>query len=561
MIPKRKYEPLFAGFINIVENDWRIHSLKLQLTKESQMEFLDTLTLEQTYVPVTKDIWVIQNQVIYPSVKLLGIDAYGSFVNIYSNVDPAPVFGKKHFDNTILKYLDSSNRKTPAYWEEARPVRLMDEEIRDYRKKDSLERVSRNPAYLDSLDRKNNKVTLMGILLTGESFSREKRNETFYIRSLSEQVSFNIVEGLVLNVGGTYTRRPDSAVGRKIFSISPNLRYGFSNHHFNAHISSSYTFGKKYVSAVTLSLGKRVFQFNNASPISARSNTLATLIGHRNLLKLYEAYFLRAGFTKGIGEGVTWSVALEYQDRMPLENTTDYSWNRKKDREFTPNYPHELMTSNIQRHQAFNSTIAITWQPGTRYIELPDRKINIGSKWPTFTAAYIRGFHRWFSSDVDYSKWRLTITDIFSLRLAGLFNYRLGMGGFIDNKQVQIPDYQHFNGNISRIATPYLNSFQILPIYEFSNAAKFYALAHIEHHFNGFLTNKIPGLRQLNWYLVAGVNAFHYKDNNYSELMIGLENILKSFRIDYIWATKNGKQFDNNFRIGLRSRLGRGSDD
>jgi hypothetical protein len=45
VIPKRKYEPLFSGYINIVEDEWRIHSVKLLLTKESQMEYLDTLRL------------------------------------------------------------------------------------------------------------------------------------------------------------------------------------------------------------------------------------------------------------------------------------------------------------------------------------------------------------------------------------------------------------------------------------------------------------------------------------------------------------------------------------
>ena len=36
--PKRTYEPVFSGYIDIVDEDWRIHSLKLMLTKSSQME-------------------------------------------------------------------------------------------------------------------------------------------------------------------------------------------------------------------------------------------------------------------------------------------------------------------------------------------------------------------------------------------------------------------------------------------------------------------------------------------------------------------------------------------
>ncbi len=40
VIPRRKYEPLFSGIINISENDWRIHSCDLLLTKTSQLELL-----------------------------------------------------------------------------------------------------------------------------------------------------------------------------------------------------------------------------------------------------------------------------------------------------------------------------------------------------------------------------------------------------------------------------------------------------------------------------------------------------------------------------------------
>src|SRR5215204_33320 len=169
--PKRKYEPLFSGYINIVENEWRIHSLKLELRKVNKMEFLDYLILEQLYVPYSDSLWVLHNQIIYPSVKILGIDVHGSFVNVYSKFDPNPVFKKNYFDNTVLKYTDSANRKTPTYWDEARPLKLLDEETLDYRKKDSIEQLSKNPAYLDSVDRVKNKLKIMGIILTGQTIN------------------------------------------------------------------------------------------------------------------------------------------------------------------------------------------------------------------------------------------------------------------------------------------------------------------------------------------------------------------------------------------------------
>jgi hypothetical protein len=401
----------------------------------------------------------------------------------------------------------------------------------------------------------------MGLLLSGQTFSKEKKRISIYLRPLTEQVSFNIVEGLVLNASVSYFKRIDTAVGRRSLQITPTIRYGFGNNHFNAWITGNYVFGKRYVSSINVSGGKRLFQFNNASPIGPRSNTMATLLGGRNLLKLYEAWYLRSTFTKGIGDGLTWSAGFEFQDRIPLENTSNYSFKSEDKREFTPNYPTELIAQNFTRHQALSLNFGMTWQPKAKYIELPGQKINIGSRWPTFSIGYSRSVDDIFGGDVDYSKWRFSVSDIWRLKLFGVLNYRIGMGGFIGNQRVQVPDYLHFNGNISRIAAAYLNSFQILPIYEFSNISKFYALVHIEHHFNGFLTNKIPGFRKLNWHLVGGVNAFHYGKTDYTEFFIGLENILKSFRIDYYWSLKDAKSYNSNFRIGLASRLGRVNDD
>jgi hypothetical protein len=102
----------------------------------------------------------------------------------------------------------------------------------------------------------------------------------------------------------------------------------------------------------------------------------------------------------------------------------------------------------------------------------------------------------------------------------------------------------------------------LLPIYQYSNLEKFYSVLYLEHHFNGFLTNKIPGFKKLNWYLVAGFNAFYLdKNKNYQEYMIGFENILKQFRIDIVRGSFKGQKATYDFRIGLRRPLGKIFDD
>ncbi|MBK6383852.1 MAG: hypothetical protein IPF69_10370 [Chitinophagaceae bacterium] len=205
-----------------------------------------------------------------------------------------------------------------------------------------------------------------------------------------------------------------------------------------------------------------------------------------NRMKTYEAAYLRGSYRQGVANGLFITTAFQYQDRQPLENKTDYTWRDKADREYTPNYPLELLTQNITRHQSLVGLLGISWQPGTKYIELPDRKINIGSKMPVFDLVYIQTLGTLFSNDADFSKWKFTMADDLNFHLQGKFSYKLGVGGFLNSRNVEVPDYMHFNGNLSTFATEYKNSFQLLPIYDYSNTANFYSLAHIEHNFNGF---------------------------------------------------------------------------
>lgn len=553
VIPRRKFEPLFEGYINIVEEDWRIHSVQLMLNKESQMQFLDSLKIEQLYRPATGDTWVIQSQVMYPAVKILGFDAYGSFVNIYSNFNLGPEYEKKHFNSTLLKYNDGSNKKSNEYWESARPIQLQEEEKFDYRVKDSLELVRQDPAYLDSIEKVRNKLNFFGALMFEQNFATSKKRTSFSFRPITEQVCFNPAEGLVISTGATWTKRLDSsAYSRHSISIAPNLRYGFGNKHFNGHLTVRYNYGKKNVNQIAVSGGSRVFQFNNYSPIGPRGNTLSSLLSKENRMKTYEAKYFRVSFTESIGNGFTWIAGFQYQDRSPLDNVTNYSWFKKKE-EYTANFPDELVSQNITRHQVSTALLRINWQPGTRYVELPEQRINIGSKYPVFSLEYVQGIDRLFGSDADFSKWKFAIKDDLNFKLKGTFSYRVGVGGFIDNKKVPIPDYQHFNGNISSFATERLNSFQLLPLYQFSNTTNFYTLAHIEHNFNGLLTNKVPGLRKLNLYLVVGANGFYInKDLNYFEYFAGLDNIFKQFRFDVVQSYQNGKPWMLDFRIGFR---------
>jgi hypothetical protein len=274
-------------------------------------------------------------------------------------------------------------------------------------------------------------------------------------------------------------------------------------------------------------------------------------------MKTYENYFANINFSKRYENGLRFSVNGLYEDRIPLNNTTNFTVFKNDTANITPNYPYEKITAQFTPHQAFIVTLNVSIKPGQKYIQFPNRKMSLGSDYPTFSFSYTKGFENIFGSDVNFDKWRISISDDKNFKLAGLLKYKIGIGGFLNTHKVFIQDYQHFNGNRSTQASEYVNSFQLAKYYGNSTASQFYTYAHLEHHFNGLITNKVPLFKRLNWNLVAGGNAFYVNGkNNFVEVFAGLENILKLFRIDFVTAYTNGKEKRFALRIGTGGILG-----
>lgn len=560
--PRRKNEPLFSGTIQITENDWRIYSTDLMTTKENQLELLDTLRVTQLHSAVDPNVWKTKNQVLYLSLKQFGFYLTGNFVNVYSDYNINPGFDKKHFGRTIMKYDTAFNKKDTNYWNAVRPVALENDEKRNFVFKDSVSKLlrdsTRSKAYVDSLRKNQKPVTVKGIFWSGQAHNWYSKRSTlnWRVKPLIPQTEYNTVEGVSLNIEQTYNYSKVKSLYN--YQLDWNTRYGFSNTHLNSYADLTIS-PKKYGSRnryLKLSGGKRLSQFNQDNPIDPLTNAAYTLLGKKNYMKLYENWFGRIEYNNKLESGFRINFHATYEDRIPLKNSTDYSFFNKED-SLLPNHPYELASLPFEKHQALVVGFRLTWQPGQRYIEYPWGKMPLGSNKPIFELEYNKGIKTIFGSDVDFDKWKFSMADNMNFKMGGEFKYRVGIGGFLNSKSVSIPDLQHFNGNETFYNIKYLNSFQLAPYYRYSNAEEFYVYGHAEHHFNGLLTNKIPLFNKLRWNLVAGANTFFVNKNNYyGEVFVGLENIFKLFRVDFVNAYQPGLGNKFGVRIGFGGLIG-----
>ncbi|MBC7848619.1 MAG: carboxypeptidase-like regulatory domain-containing protein, partial [Chitinophagaceae bacterium] len=295
---KRKFEPVFSGIINITDGDWRIHSLDLLVTKDAQLEIMDSLTIKQIHVPVSADVWQTKDQVILFTFKKFGIEATGNFLNVYNKYDINPGFRKKYFNNVVVQYDTTVNKKGKEYWDSIRPVQLEPEEANDYKVKDSVYEAGHDSAFskrnIDSLKKKQGRITIKKVFWSG--FNRSNFDPiaptTVSWQPLLRNVQYNTVEGVVARLSLTVTKTLPK--WKEQLSITPQLRYGFSNTHFNPQLqvslskrAFSYDSEGGSSSRRTLSLfgGKRVSQFNRDNPITPLMNGLYTLLARKNYMK------------------------------------------------------------------------------------------------------------------------------------------------------------------------------------------------------------------------------------------------------------------------------------
>jgi hypothetical protein len=150
------------------------------------------------------------------------------------------------------------------------------------------------------------------------------------------------------------------------------------------------------------------------------------------------------------------------------------------------------------------TSIDVQYQPGQQYIEFPERKVSIGSKYPTMEFYYERGWDDILGAMRELRQMAVLRLGRYQFQIKRIAcAFASASGDFSIPVFVYLQDYQHFDGNQTIVASDYLNSFQLAPYYANSTIANFYAEGHLEHHFNGLLTNKIPLFRRLNWNLVG----------------------------------------------------------
>ncbi len=431
---------------------------------------------------------------------------------------------------------DAANKDT-AYWSEIRPIPLSATEFRSLQVRDSIragltgtEQV-RDSVYQDDYRERGKFLKTSGDLLFGHTWSDSLRLNRFAFGGLINlrNFSFNTVDGFIYGIDLRITKM--FSYGNAI-SIYPDFRWAFSREKLMWRVNGNYTFGKMRPQRVSFTTGNASRDISNGGSINLLLNSATTLLVKKNYLKLYESEYFGLGYKIEMINGFSMEISGYSENRKALENTSTFSLNKRSSREYSPNIPDNkyiIETDNpfnaIVDQKHYEYSVNLTYTPYQKYRMVNNRKIPMGSDWPTFRLNWEHGLNRFEWLNNEYRHYDMIRFEAGSTRTTGAFSeirWLVRSGGFIDNRSVPYYDFFHFNSQpLSFLLDNYADAFMLPPYYSQSTPG-FFGEAHIKYTTPYLLIKLLPFLsntlmrENISLSYLGSINHENYTEIGYS---------------------------------------------
>jgi hypothetical protein len=542
--PRQLSNVTVEGELTILDSAWVILSAHYKLPGYHIPEY-DFFEADQQYSFVDNKAWMITRQQFRYYSKHGKGKLSGETIVAYKDFDLNKTFPKKYFGPEISATAQDAYERDSSFWEKTRTEPLTQKEVRFIRYRDSIYHVTNSKAYLDSIDRRINKVTWKKLLLFGQTFYNREKEQTWYLPpaiSLYQPFQF----------GGSrlaaYTYYNKGYKSKKNISIYAELSYGFRNHDVNGNLRFVKLYNPFNRAFYRLEV-KRDFEY------IFEGDAWINMIKRNN-------FYLDNSIGLGHGQEIANGLFL-YTDIAMRRSLSNYKTNNKID-----SLLDDLLDEDDTHPIAFDpynavyGKVKLQYTPGQKYIREPKEKIILGSKWPTFYGLWRKGIPGIMKSKVDFDYLEFGIEQELKLGTTGVSRYTIKTGSFLNTKDLRLVDYKFQRRGDPLLFMDPSEAFQSLdstfPVFH-----RFYQ-GHYVHEFNGAILNKIPFLKKLGLREIAGGGFLIATERKlrYAELFAGIEKVFKlpfnplyKLKIGVYIVGSAANQFRNpvQFKIGFMS--------
>ena len=535
--PRKSGNSTVSGILYINEGLWNINRLELSLPKGG-LKFYDRFVVKQDYSVVGDSLWFPTRQEYNYRTRQGKKRLFrGNTVMRYDSLQPNYVFPHKFFGVEVAVTTKEAYLRDSTYWNETRPEPLTVKQQKMMHYRDSIKAAREDPKFLDSLDAAYNKITLGDLTYAGVGFQNHHKKRRMYFSSLVDLIEFEVVGGWRLGPSFSHFKRWKS--GRYLSSGyfgSIGLKNGDTQGSGNFH----FRYDPFRQGDIGLSGGRSFFSLNPYDAIlnqlSVKNFILNDNLGLNHRIELFNGFYLKN--------------SINWRDRRPISGLDASS--------FLNEWISDEGELVFENYQAFITETQISYTPKQRYMREPNRKVVLGSKYPTFSAIHRKGWAGPFGSDVDFDYVAGRITQNLLLGTLGSSKITFESGKFVNTNDLRLVDVKRFRQSDPWLYSDPRWSFQLL---DTSLIAKdlFYEF-HLIHHFNGALINNLPLIKKTKISLVGGGGALWVKESNYrhEELFAGVERIFKigarrRLKVGFfgVIANSNHTPIKTDFKIAL----------
>lgn len=504
------------GFLWVSRKEWVLTKVDVSMRKGNLKKY-DNFHIVQNYQKIDS-FWVIRDQTFEYDTKYGKETVKGTTTVAYSNWNFNRSYPPKFFGNEIGVTTEEAYKRDSTYWGKIRPVPLTKEEQRKKFVQDSLTALYTSEKYLDSMDAVFNKITFLKVLWFGIEHRNRDKKEQWYFSSVADFYQPIGAGGMRMGPGFQYFKKWED---EQWIDVGGDYTIGFNNWDSRGRLRVYHRYAPKRFGTWSAWASKEVDLINNWN----------SWLGTFSRSNWYLNNKAGAWHRIEVANGLYVSTGATLEHRYPFDSS--YTFNTSLDKFLQQENPEPLYFNS---YNAFRTNVSISYTPFQKYMSEPHRKVVLGSRWPTFSVYWEKGYSGIFNSVVDFDYLSASLEQEFQIGTFGKSFYVFRTGKFVNQDSVLYIDKKFFRESDSDPVFRYLLS---QPLYSFQNldssyqTQDFYMEFHYIHHFNGAIINKIPFMKNTGIQaLVGGGMLFLPEHNNYfyTEAFAGIERTFKFLR-------------------------------
>jgi hypothetical protein len=523
--PKSEQDLAFTGSMWITKKEYALKQIDATVAKTANLNYIEKIKIQQELEKTTSGPWLpVKNRVLIDvgevTQGMAGILAkfYTSNKDIVVN-QPNDV---KFYVRPIEVAEDFTVGSTDEYWEGKRHEPLTPTEISVYQMIDTLNSIPVVRTYTD----------ILKVLVNGY-----KRMGKFDFGPYLALYANNSIEGSRIHLGGrTNIRFSDKWI------LGGYVAYGFKDEKFKYRAFVERIFDRYRWTTLSIEHTRDIDQVGLEVENLLDNFIFLAATRFGDLNRPYYHSTSAVSFQREVWKGITPKITLRHRQYEPQYNFAYYRENEVAE---------ENVATNFETTEAI---VQVRFAKDELHVQDENQRISLGTqRWPVFTVRYVRGIKNFLGGDFSYNKLGLNVSKDINMGILGTSNFSLTAEKIFET--VPYPLLANHIGNESLFFTS--AAYNLMNYSEFVSDE--YLSFRYQHHFEGFILNRIPLMKKLKWRLLATANVLYgsLTEENlnqqppftseglptepigalgrtpYIELGYGVENILKVLRVDF----------------------------